>query len=111
VHPSIDPVSALLNQSGRQQGFTGIQHYMPSNPTGDIYVVHDQELITNSSTERPKANQDSETRRQSLDALRGFDMFWIAGGDAWATSLLSRFPSSTNYQLKLQFEHVDWQGC
>lgn len=50
------------------------------------------------------------SRLQSLDALRGFDMFWIAGGDALATGILSRFPSPTTDRLKDQFEHVDWEG-
>lgn len=52
----------------------------------------------------------STTRLQSLDALRGFDMFWIAGGDALATSLLSRLNSPTASRLKSQFEHVEWEG-
>jgi predicted acyltransferase len=56
-------------------------------------------------------NSDPENSRLlSLDALRGFDMFWIIGGDTLATVLLDRFPSKTSAALKLQLEHVDWEG-
>ncbi len=37
-------------------------------------------------------------------------MFWIAGGDALATGILSRFSSPTTDRLKDQFEHVEWEG-
>lgn len=50
------------------------------------------------------------SRLLSLDALRGFDMFWIIGGDTLATVLLDRFPSKTTASLKLQLEHVEWEG-
>ncbi len=51
-----------------------------------------------------------EERLRSIDALRGFDMFWIAGGDTLATLLLKRWDSPTSAQLQLQFEHVEWEG-
>jgi predicted acyltransferase len=54
--------------------------------------------------------KNSTPRLQSLDALRGFDMFWIAGGDALATSFLGRFDSPAAIRLKSQFEHVEWEG-
>ncbi|MEY3173670.1 MAG: hypothetical protein RLZZ436_1584 [Planctomycetota bacterium] len=49
-------------------------------------------------------------RLLSLDALRGFDMFWIMGGDALASALLNRYPSPATAAMKLQLEHVDWEG-
>jgi len=57
--------------------------------------------------EAPPARQ----RILSLDALRGFDMFWIAGGDTvfWAL----REMSGTSAVLGLvttQLEHVKWEG-
>ena len=55
-------------------------------------------------------HKTSTVRLQSIDALRGFDMFWIAGGDALAASLLSRLNSPMASQLKSQFEHVEWEG-
>lgn len=52
----------------------------------------------------------ADERLRSIDALRGFDMFWIAGGDTLATLILNRFSSPQAEQLKLQFEHVEWEG-
>jgi predicted acyltransferase len=49
-------------------------------------------------------------RLQSIDALRGFDMFWIAGGEdvlkAWAA--WSNWPIRGT--IEEQLEHVPWQG-
>ena len=57
-----------------------------------------------------EVHKASAVRLQSIDALRGFDMFWIAGGDALATSLLSRLNTPAASRLKSQFEHVEWEG-
>ncbi len=56
------------------------------------------------------SSETSDKRLLSLDALRGFDMFWIAGGDVLATNILNRFPSPTTERLKVQLEHVEWEG-
>lgn len=49
-------------------------------------------------------------RLRSLDALRGFDMFWIAGGDALFGALadLTGWPALVWW--KGQLEHVEWNG-
>ncbi|MFN7997167.1 MAG: DUF5009 domain-containing protein [Bryobacteraceae bacterium] len=46
----------------------------------------------------------------SLDALRGFDMFWIIGGSSIVTGIAKAVagPSATSFVD--QFEHVPWQG-
>src|SRR5829696_7383603 len=49
----------------------------------------------------------------SLDALRGFDMFWIIGGDKLALAILALMPASRApwiEQANLQFKHVKWEG-
>src|SRR5215216_1682902 len=49
----------------------------------------------------------------SLDALRGFDMSWIIGGDKLALAILALIPASRApwiEQAKLQFKHVKWEG-
>jgi predicted acyltransferase len=49
----------------------------------------------------------------SLDALRGFDMFWIIGGDKLAVALLALIPVARApwvEQAKLQFAHQPWEG-
>ena len=45
----------------------------------------------------------------AIDALRGFDMFWIIGGDALAIRLLSQSDWKYAGVLKEQFEHVAWE--
>ena len=65
------------------------------------------ELLKTATAESKPA---PDTRLKSLDALRGFDMFWIAGGDTLARLLLDRFPPPQTTQLKTQLEHVDWEG-
>lgn len=54
-------------------------------------------------------------RLLSLDALRGFDMFWIMGGDALARALqgLGGGPDGGPAWLRAltgQLEHVEWAG-
>lgn len=49
-------------------------------------------------------------RLLSLDALRGFDMFWIVGGGAMIEILAKCFPSIWLQSLATQMEHVPWAG-
>ena len=56
--------------------------------------------------QRPKATP----RVASIDALRGFDMFWIMGGGAVLTSLGSFIDHPIIDTLKVQLEHVEWEG-
>jgi predicted acyltransferase len=53
----------------------------------------------------------------SIDALRGFDMFWIMGADTLAAKLVALVPASlagfsTAWMAGLadQFEHAEWEG-
>ena len=55
------------------------------------------------------ANQDqnSGSRILSIDALRGFDMFWIIGGDA----LFQAVGKRTGWPILVeQTEHASWEG-
>ncbi len=50
-------------------------------------------------------------RLMSLDALRGFDMFWIIGGGAAIRELLARGAGNEFLKtLRLQLGHVHWEG-
>jgi predicted acyltransferase len=49
-------------------------------------------------------------RLTSIDALRGFDMFWIVGGDRVARVLCKWWGTPGALRLRDQFEHVEWQG-
>ena len=73
----------------------------------------------NSPSSAPSADPatQSETRRiVSVDALRGFVMFWIVGGDALAQALKkmssagSGAVSSVGGFFGDQLDHVDWEG-
>jgi predicted acyltransferase len=49
-------------------------------------------------------------RLTSIDALRGFDMFWIAGGDSVAEALAKWWNTPQSKRFAEQFEHVPWEG-
>lgn len=46
----------------------------------------------------------------SVDALRGFDMFWIVGAGYLVTALNRWTGNPLIAQLKAQLTHVDWEG-
>src|SRR5881394_2725288 len=50
------------------------------------------------------------SRLVSLDALRGFVMFWIMGGDSLAAALGGLSESDLVKRLSSQLEHVEWVG-
>jgi predicted acyltransferase len=52
------------------------------------------------------------TRLMSLDALRGFDMFWIIGGSGLVVALVEvlGFPDGWVEGLATQMHHVKWDG-
>ena len=52
----------------------------------------------------------ASNRIASIDALRGFDMFWITGGDALVYHLSTALPIPLTLMLARQFKHVDWEG-
>ena len=57
----------------------------------------------------PESNPLS-TRLISVDALRGFDMFWIMGGDTVVRSLPAIHDSAFTRGLAAQMEHCEWAG-
>ena len=50
------------------------------------------------------------TRVVSIDALRGFDMFWIIGGYRIVPLLLLLLVDPLPDWLAYQFDHPDWVG-
>src|SRR5437879_3536694 len=55
--------------------------------------------------------QQAPTRLYSLDALRGFDMFWIMGADALFQSISAAAPNSGFLKMIAdQLEHPAWNG-
>ncbi len=51
-----------------------------------------------------------KSRLQSIDALRGFDMFWIMGGPGIIASLYAMTGSGFLGAVNEQMEHVPWHG-
>lgn len=49
-------------------------------------------------------------RLASVDALRGFDMFWIAGGSELVVAFVALFANPVPEWLTYQLEHVEWEG-
>jgi predicted acyltransferase len=60
----------------------------------------------------PKEEQQIQppARVMSIDALRGFDMFWIIGGGAIFASLNEAFDCPATAWIKTQLTHVRWEG-
>jgi len=52
----------------------------------------------------------SKERVVSVDALRGFDMFWIMGGDLAFKGLDSVFHNRISGFINEQMDHVEWFG-
>lgn len=59
----------------------------------------------------PEVEKEAPDRVIAIDALRGFDMFWITGGDrvllALSAVLFMKFPG-VQAALEHQFHHVPW---
>src|ERR1700732_4508910 len=49
-------------------------------------------------------------RLMSVDALRGFDMFWIIGADSLVYALDRMSQSRPTTFLATQLDHADWEG-
>jgi predicted acyltransferase len=49
-------------------------------------------------------------RVASIDALRGFDMVWITGGEGVIHAFHQVIPNSVTDTLDRQFHHVPWEG-
>ncbi len=64
-------------------------------------------LDTSPTVEPPRL---ATTRLLSIDALRGFDMFWIIGGDAFFRAVGGWYGEPLHAITERQLEHVEWQG-
>lgn len=64
--------------------------------------------LTEVTTPRPPVQHSG--RVVSVDALRGFDMFWILGGDFVIRSLQKLWDTPLTRTLAEQMEHCEWAG-
>ncbi len=67
-----------------------------------------EERQTDANSATPARAQGA--RLLSLDAVRGFDMFWIIGGQNVVKGLAKAWPGRISAATARQFEHVPWQG-
>jgi predicted acyltransferase len=59
----------------------------------------------------PTTSPAPESQRlMSLDALRGFDMFWILGADSFVYALHETSQNPVTAFLARQLDHAEWQG-
>lgn len=69
--------------------------------------------MTNSTTAgsaSPSQPESTSRRLLSLDALRGFDMFWIVGGEDLVHGLYKACPIALFALFHRQMNHQDWAG-
>ena len=57
-----------------------------------------------------KSKLDNTPRLASVDALRGFDMFFIMGGGMIIKALCKLYPSEFSSAVAKQMQHVAWDG-
>ncbi|MEN6576625.1 MAG: DUF5009 domain-containing protein [Phycisphaerales bacterium] len=57
-----------------------------------------------------RQSESGSARVLSIDALRGFDMFWIIGGGAIFDSLAEIWKHPITETIGVQLSHVEWEG-
>jgi predicted acyltransferase len=58
----------------------------------------------------PTVSAPESERLMSLDALRGFDMFWILGADSLVYALHKTSQTAPTKFLATQLDHAEWAG-
>jgi predicted acyltransferase len=64
----------------------------------------------NSFQINPDPAQAVSSRITSIDALRGFTMIWIIGGEVAISSLYKIWPNSFTQALAINMDHAGWSG-
>src|ERR1035437_5343416 len=59
---------------------------------------------------QPAGNAPASHVLMSVDALRGFDMFWIIGADSLVYALNRMTRSRPTSFLADQLDHAEWEG-
>ncbi len=74
--------------------------------TTDTVQLHDTQL----NWANAQTNDVKPGRLLSLDGLRGFDMFWIIGGQGIFIGLAKVWPGRFSTAVVQQLHHVPWEG-
>jgi len=83
----------------------------PESPTGyETGTPFPPVQETPLSTVQEPSSKEKPFRLHSLDALRGFDMFWIIGGASLVHALTDYFDWNFLRVIDSQLHHVDWHG-
>jgi predicted acyltransferase len=69
-----------------------------------------QKINTGMNAEPAAPSPPGADRLMSLDALRGFDMFWILGADSFVYALHETSRTGLTQFLFTQLDHADWAG-
>src|SRR5258706_3440070 len=83
--------------------------FNPSRPTISM-AISDSEMNRPGTAASQVQAPTPQRRLLSLDALRGFDMFWIVGGEEIVHGLYKAWPNGFSGFLKGQFTHKAWEG-
>jgi predicted acyltransferase len=68
-------------------------------------------FLESSPVQSPTSATPAQTQRlMSVDALRGFDMFWIVGAGSLVEALHRMTPTGVTNFLANQLEHAEWEG-
>jgi predicted acyltransferase len=67
-------------------------------------------MTTETKLSEPIAGTPLGERLMSVDALRGFDMFWIIGADSFVYALNRMTNTPVVRFLGRQIEHAEWEG-
>lgn len=109
-----DPLRSLEAFQDRSRMSSSRRPLIPSNPPAwnpSRFIQQAERMKVDSQQLKEEPGDESMTARiASIDALRGFDMFWIIGGDAFCLAILSRLSFAWAPFVALQLEHVPWQG-
>jgi predicted acyltransferase len=69
-----------------------------------------QKISTGTKAEAAPPSAPVPDRLMSLDALRGFDMFWILGADSFVYALHETSQTAPTRFLATQLDHAEWAG-
>ncbi len=98
------PVADLGNPAPGQ----AVQAQPTPSPTA---ASSDRLKPTGAEDAGPSGAGSASQRILSVDALRGFDMFWLLGGEQIVHGLCAGASAGTfAWALNEQFEHVEWAG-
>lgn len=106
-HPVTEPPGC-----GRDRPLDSARNSDSSPTCAQADPLRDPATEVQSGSHQPPAKADAvlAKRLASVDALRGFDMFWIVGGREFCLALAALFVTPVPEWLRHQADHVPWEG-